>query len=188
MEDIKQGAGPVVQMPKLPNDAFEFIEKARIANERATGGAIAPRLSDLGAQQAGIEITPTAADPTGLRTKPFTVEATPPMFILQEIAPEAFKFEPAQGIIIDGRAMMSNEQAEAAVNAVLAQSSGGYKFSPLTYEINGVEVPKYLYDIDTERVEQIIWLTKKVSDLEDFQKKVIAAFKHLGLDTNKLFR
>lgn len=56
------------------------------------------------------------------------------------------------------------------------------------YEINGVEVPKYFADETTERVNQICYLAKKVTDLEDFNKKLLAALKQHGFDTNKLFR
>lgn len=56
------------------------------------------------------------------------------------------------------------------------------------YEINGVPVPKYLFDIDTERVNQIIFLAVRVKTLEEQNTKIIAALKHMGFDTNKHFR
>lgn len=84
--------------------------------------------------------------------------------------------------VIDGdRTQLTKTQIGAVVEEVLDQT--------LTrYEINGVEVPKYFADESTERANQICYLAKKVIELEDFNKKLLTALKHLGFDTVKLFR
>lgn len=127
-------------IPEFPAEAFQFCERALIADEKATA-------------------TPEEFFAEG--TLPLKVECLQPR--------------------------MSEADQQAVVDTITAQPHG-YKFQPTKYTVNGIEVPKYLHDMANEHVDLILQLAARVKDLEDFNKKLLVALKHMGYDTNKWFR
>jgi hypothetical protein len=181
-QDLIAKTPAFVQMPEVPTEAFEFVEQARIVNEQATA---APQpLAETTPARIQIDIIESE---DGKVVAP--VYADEPLTDKQKQRLEEFnarKYKPIimdatyQGLYLDrapvvdgtGRTQLTEAEATAATDAVLDQTITPRDLDAVTSAV-GLET---------------MLLRKEVAELQEVNKKIIAALKHLGLDTNKHFR
>lgn len=130
------------------------------------------RLSDLGAQQAGIEITPT---PEGLRSEPVKVE-----FQVERREDNTYVVPDHVGDTV--KIVEGQPNAARVAETFLRQQAEGQSLDAVIEDAQQTDAAA-----DWTQ-NQINTLQEEMRELQVFNKKLLLALKHMGFDTNKHFR